>query len=112
MLLSEYNIQYITQKAIKDSILADHLAHQPLPEYQPIKFDIPDDDVVIITDYEILGPDEGPESGARWTLVFDGASNALGHDIWAVLNSPKNDHEPYTARLCFDCTNNIAEYEA
>ena len=50
--------------------------------------------------------------GARWTLMFDGASNALGHGIGAVLTSPKNYHKPYTARLCFDCTNNIAEYES
>ena len=36
MLLSEYDIQYVTQKAIKGSILVDHLAHQPLSEYQPM----------------------------------------------------------------------------
>ena len=44
--------------------------------------------------------------------MFDGALNALGHGIGAVLTSPNNYHKPYTARLCFDCTNNIAEYEA
>ena len=27
MLLSEYDIEYLAQKAIKGSILADHLAH-------------------------------------------------------------------------------------
>ena len=73
MLLSEYNIQYVTQKAIKGSILADHLAHQLLPEYQPMKFDFPDEDVMVIGDYEIPRLDEGPEPGARWTLMFDGA---------------------------------------
>src|SRR3954462_11102438 len=30
MLITEYDIQYVTQKAIKGSVLADHLAHQPL----------------------------------------------------------------------------------
>ena len=48
MLLSEYDIQYVTQKSIKGSILADHLAHQPLPEYQPMKSDFPDEDVMVI----------------------------------------------------------------
>ncbi|MCI70713.1 NBS-containing resistance-like protein, partial [Trifolium medium] len=38
MLLSEYDIEYCTQKAIKGSILADHLAHQPVEDYQPIQF--------------------------------------------------------------------------
>ena len=44
--------------------------------------------------------------------MFDGASNAMGHGIGAVLTSPRNTHIPFTARLCFDCTNNVAEYEA
>ena len=33
MLLSEYDIEYRAQKAIKGSILADHLAHQPIEDY-------------------------------------------------------------------------------
>ncbi|XP_052479612.1 uncharacterized protein LOC128032039 [Gossypium raimondii] len=45
-------------------------------------------------------------------MSFDGASNALGHRIGAVLVSPEGDHYPLTARLNFFCTNNIAEYEA
>ena len=44
--------------------------------------------------------------------MFDGTSNALGHGVGVVLTSPNNYHKPYTARLCFDCTNNIVEYEA
>ena len=106
MLLSEYDIQYVTQKAIKSSILADHLAHQPLEEYQSMKFDFPDEDIMELDD------DEESESKECWTLSFDGASNALGHGIGAVLTSLRNTHLPFTARLCFDCTNNIAEYEA
>ncbi|ESW15957.1 hypothetical protein PHAVU_007G117300 [Phaseolus vulgaris] len=48
----------------------------------------------------------------KWTLVFNGASNTLGHGIWVVLISPKNQYIPMITRLCFDCTNNIVEYEA
>ena len=47
-----------------------------------------------------------------WTLFFDGMSNALGHGIGAVIISPEKEHIPMTARLCFDCTNNMTEYEA
>ena len=57
MLLSEYDIQYVTQKAIKGSILADHIAHQPLEEYQTMKFDFPDEDIMKLDD------NEGPEPG-------------------------------------------------
>ena len=45
-------------------------------------------------------------------MVFDGSSNALGNGIGVVIISPKGGHTPFTARLCFECTNNMAEYEA
>ena len=44
-------------------------------------------------------------------MVFDGASNALGNKIGALIISPEDCHTPFTARLFFDCTNNMAEYE-
>ena len=45
-------------------------------------------------------------------MVFDGASNALGNGIGVVIISPKGFHTPFTSRLCFECMNNMAEYEA
>ena len=45
-------------------------------------------------------------------MVFGGASNALGNGIGVVIDSPKGFHTPFTARLCFDYTNNMVEYEA
>ena len=45
-------------------------------------------------------------------MVFDGASYALGNGIGDVIISPKGCHTPFTARLYFDCTNNMAKYEA
>lgn len=110
MLLSEYDIQYVTQKAIKGSILSEYLAHQPIEDYQLIKFDFPDEDVMTIK--EASGPEEGPEPGSRGKLVFGGASNALGHGFGAIITSPDDSHTPFTTRLCFNCTNNMAEYEA
>ncbi|MCH79882.1 protein NYNRIN-like, partial [Trifolium medium] len=82
MLLSEHDIQYVTQKAIKGSVLAEHLAHQPVEDYQPMCFEFPDEDIM-----------------------------ALSKKI-IVLISPRDTYTPFTARLLFDCTNNIAEYEA
>ena len=58
------------------------------------------------------GPDEGPEPGSRWKLIFDGASNAEEHRIGAIITSPTGYHIPFTARLCFTYTNNMAEYAA
>ena len=45
-------------------------------------------------------------------MWFDGASNALGHGVGAVLVSPDKQYILSVARLGFDCTNNMAEYEA
>ncbi|XP_057453231.1 uncharacterized protein LOC130745105 [Lotus japonicus] len=106
MLLSEYDILYVTQKSVKGSALADFLAHQPLNDYQSMQCEFPDEDIMALFE-------EGETSrDGKWVLFFDGASNMLGHGIGAVLISPEKQYIPITARLCFDCTNNIAEYEA
>jgi len=43
---------------------------------------------------------------------FDGVSNALGHGIRAVLVLSNKQCLSFTAGFCFDCTNNMEEYEA
>ncbi|GAU31019.1 hypothetical protein TSUD_214550 [Trifolium subterraneum] len=114
MLLSEYDIEYRTQKAIKGSILADHLAHQPVEDYQPIKFDFPDEEIMYLKmkdcDEPVFG--EGPDPESQWGLIFDGTVNLYGSGIGAIIVTLKGAHIPFTARLQFECTNNIAEYEA
>ena len=45
-------------------------------------------------------------------MWFDGVSNVLGHGVGAALVSPDNQCIPFTARLRFDCTNNMAGYKA
>ena len=83
MLLSEYDIEYHAQKVVKGSILADHLAHQPLDNHESISFDFPDEDVMYLKmkDHNEPLPDEGPEPGSRWGLIFDGAVNAYGNGV-------------------------------
>ena len=36
----------------------------------------------------------------------------MGKGIGVVIVTPHGSHIPFTARLTFDCTNNMAEYEA
>ena len=50
MLLSEYDIEYRSQKTIKGSILADHLAHQPIEDYQSVQYDFPDEEILYLLD--------------------------------------------------------------
>ena len=80
--------------------------------YQSMKFEFLDEDIMALDNCEEFRPYDGPEQGSRWTLFFDGSSNALGNGISVVLISSEGCHTPFTARLFFNCTNNIAEYEA
>ena len=45
-------------------------------------------------------------------MYFDGASNALERGLRAMLISPEGNHCLFTAKLSFDCTNNVKEYKA
>ncbi|RDY12605.1 rnhA, partial [Mucuna pruriens] len=45
-------------------------------------------------------------------MWFDKASSILGNGIGVVLTSSKDQCFPFSAKLGFDCTNNMAEYEA
>ncbi|KAK8567175.1 hypothetical protein V6N13_005087 [Hibiscus sabdariffa] len=107
MLLSEFDIVYVSQKAVKGSAIADFLAIRTLVGDETLKFDFPDEDLMCIMEgkEESLGP-------SSWRLYFDEASNALGRGVGAVLISPKNVHHPFTSRLEFFSTNNVVEYEA
>ena len=64
MVLREYDIQYTTQKEIKESVLADHLAHQAVDDYQSMNFEFPDENIMLVTDYEEPGPYKEPEPGS------------------------------------------------
>ncbi|XP_006599817.1 uncharacterized protein [Glycine max] len=106
----EWAIYYLSKKftkAIKGSALADYLAQQPINDYQPMHIEFPDKDIMALFEEEVEDEDMD-----KWVVWFDGASNVLGHGIEAVLASPDKQYIPFIARLCFDCTNNIAEYEA
>ncbi|KAG8482730.1 hypothetical protein CXB51_023942 [Gossypium anomalum] len=102
ILLSEFDIVYVSQKAIKGSAVANFLASRALEDYEPLNFDFPNEELMCIAMAE----------DSPWRLNFDGASNAVGNGIGAVLVSPNGDHYPFTCKLDFDCTNNMAEYEA
>lgn len=67
---------------------------------------------MLVKDCETPSPDEGPESGSRWKMMFDGSPNCMRNGVGVVLMNPNGGYTPFTTRLCFECTNNILEYEA
>ena len=107
VLLSEYDIQYISQKAIKESAMVEFFADRASKDYELIDFDFSDEDLMIVSHDE-----EESSNKTYWKLYFDRASNVLGHGIGVVLITPKGEYCPFTTRLDFNCTNNVEEYEA
>ncbi|RDX90157.1 Retrovirus-related Pol polyprotein from transposon 17.6, partial [Mucuna pruriens] len=105
MALSEYDIHYVSQTAIKGSALAEQLAYHPLTDSQPLSYEFPDETLTTAVEYK-----DQPDN--ERTMWFDGASNVVGNGIGVVLVSPNNQCFPFAAKLGFDCTNNMAEYEA
>ncbi|XP_016731357.2 uncharacterized protein [Gossypium hirsutum] len=80
ILLSEFDIVYVNQKAVKKSAIADFLASRALEDYEPLNFDFLNKDLICVATTE-----EGALEELPWKLNFDGASNAVGNGIGAVL---------------------------
>ena len=75
MLLSEFNIVYMTLKAIKAQALSNHFEENPVDEwYEPLKTYFHDEEV------SFLG-EEISEAYSGWRLFFDGAANHQGKGI-------------------------------
>ncbi|XP_070002180.1 uncharacterized protein [Nicotiana sylvestris] len=92
ILLTEFDIVYVTRMAIKAQALADHLDENHVDdEYQPLSTYFPDEEVNSI--------EMTSEDTSAWKLFFDGAMNAKGVGIGAILISPTDQHYPATARL-------------
>ncbi|WJZ85571.1 hypothetical protein VitviT2T_005097 [Vitis vinifera] len=89
VLLTEFDIHYVTQKSIRGSIVADHLASLPVSDGRAIDDDFPDEDVAAVT------------SLSGWRMYFDGAANHSGYGIGVLLISPHGDHIPRSVRLAF-----------
>ncbi|RVW30935.1 Transposon Tf2-12 polyprotein [Vitis vinifera] len=99
----KFDIQYVSQKFIKGSVVADHLASLSTSEDRPVD-DFPNEEFVAMT--SLLG----------WCMYFDSATNQLGYGIGVLLVSPQGDH--ILRSICLEflidipITNNIVEYEA
>ena len=69
VLLTKFDIHYVTRKSIRGSIVADHLTSLPVSDGKTIDDDFPDEDVAVVT------------SLSGWCMYFDGAANHSGYGI-------------------------------
>ena len=104
VLLTEFDIHYVTQKSIRRSIIVDHLTSLPVFDGKAIDDDFPDENITTTT------------SLSSWHMYFDDVANHSGYRIGVLLISPHGDRIPRSIHLGFSdrhpATNNIVEYEA
>ncbi|KAI5338991.1 hypothetical protein L3X38_018263 [Prunus dulcis] len=99
LLLSEFEIKYVSQKAIKGQALANFLAAHPVPD----NMELPND----LSNEEVFSTEISP-----WQLYFDGAAGKKVAGAGLVFITPSGGLIPYSFSLMTLYSNNIAEYEA
>ncbi|TYK05704.1 uncharacterized protein E5676_scaffold98G001850 [Cucumis melo var. makuwa] len=99
IILQQYDIIYIPQKAVKGQALADFLADHPVPSNWKLCDDLPDEEVLFV------------ESMEPWFMFFDGATRRSGAGVGIVFISPKKHMLPYSFTLDELCSNNVVEYQ-
>ena len=87
--MTEFDIQYVSQKSIKGSIVADHLASLSISEDKLVNDDFPDEEFVAMT------------SLSGWCMYFDGATNQSRYGIGVLLVAFQSDHIPRFVCLAF-----------
>jgi ribonuclease HI len=110
VIMMEFDITYVPQKAIKGKALANFLAAHPILDNSPLVVDLPDEDVFTVSV-------ESP-----WELYFDGASRIETDPDSAqrrraraglVFNTPQGETIYHSFSLLKEeCSNNEVEYEA
>ncbi|KAG9450295.1 hypothetical protein H6P81_010260 [Aristolochia fimbriata] len=100
LLLSEFEINYVPQRAIKGQALANFLADHPVPAEWELTEEFPDEEIFLV---EVHPP---------WEMYFDGAAQRNGAGAGVLFVSPKKDLLPYSFVLTQICSNNEAEYQA
>ena len=99
LLLSKFDLKYMTRKSVKGRAVAKFLADQPVEGEEA--------DEYLFLDEAILHVKE-----EFWTMYFDGASNQYGYGIGVLLIAPNNSLISLAFKLRFKVSNNEAEYKA
>ena len=79
VLLSEFDILYVSQNAIKKSVIVDFLMERANEEYEPMNFDFPNEDLMAVLQIE---EEESPGKDG-WKMYFDGG-RMLWDAVWEL----------------------------
>ncbi|KAG9442418.1 hypothetical protein H6P81_018272 [Aristolochia fimbriata] len=100
LVLSEFEIDFVPQRAIKGQALANFLVDHPVPAEWELSEEFPDEEIFLV---EVLPP---------WEMYFNGATRRSGAGARVLFILPKKDLLPYSFMLTQTCLNNEAEYQA
>ncbi|XP_074277875.1 uncharacterized protein LOC141601486 [Silene latifolia] len=100
VLLKQYDLVFVSQKAVKGQVIADFFADHPVPAEWELSNELPGEEIFYV---DILPP---------WRMYFDGAARRDGAGAGVVFISPQNHVMPYSFTLTQFCSNNVAEYQA
>src|SRR3954462_9292807 len=108
MLLSQYDIHFLPQKATKGQAIADLLIENPTSKSATLFEELPD---------EMAEVHSSQVHPTVWQMYFDGASRTIPRmglvaGVGIVLISPRNHVILRAFSLTESCTNNVAEYNA
>ena len=95
----QFEIVYVSQKAVRGQILVDFLANHLIPNDWELSDELPDEDAMFI------------EDRSSWKMYFDGAVHRDGASASVVFVTPQEEVIPYSFTLINYCSNNIAEYQ-
>lgn len=112
MYLTEFDLQFISQKSIKGQVIADHLVEAPLQDDNLLIIELLDKHI-----FQLDNVDLPTELEEEWdiTIHFDGSKCEKGGGsgvIFVTRHGPHGIPIPYSFKLNFPCTNNNAKYEA
>ncbi|XP_026459396.1 uncharacterized protein LOC113360061 [Papaver somniferum] len=97
--LSEFDLKYQRSKGVRGKSFADLLAAFPSMDMTEIRDEIPGE-VAEVEDEE------------RWTMFFDSSSYGSYGGEGIVFEIPKRELSSFAFKIDFECSNNVAEYEA
>src|SRR4051812_50207173 len=108
MLLSQYDIHFLPQKATKGQAIVDLLAENPTSKSATLFEELTDETA------EVHSSQVHP---TVWHMYFDRASRTIPRaelvaGVGVVFISPQNHIIPRAFSLTEPCTNNVAEYNA
>ena len=96
VILEQYDLILVSQKAVKGQALADFLVDHPVPNNWELNDDLSGEEVFFI---DVLTP---------WEMFFDGATRHNGARAGLVLVSPEKHIFPYSFVMVKLCSNHVA----